>query len=293
MSENGNLKPRIPEKNDPLAGTLFIVSTPIGNLKDITFRAVEVLKSADVIYAEDTRETSRLLKHYGITTPLKTYLGGYQKKIDLILNELASGKKVALVSDRGTPCINDPGYEVVREASKSGFRVVPVPGPNAALTALMVSGFNVDSFYYAGFPPKKGKEREAFLERLTAENKPVIFYESPHRLLKTLEDVLQKGLGERECLLARELTKLHEEFLRGSLKEVIAELKSKGKVRGEFVVVLGPFAAEKENLATALKLSLRLIQEGLSVKKAARLASEIHSVPAKKLYEKLIKSGLL
>jgi len=284
------LKQKTPEKNNRISGTLFIVATPIGNVKDITLRALEVLKSVDVIYAEDTRETGKLLKAHDIATKVVTYLGGYQRKIKIILDDLASGKNVALVSDRGTPCINDPGYEVVREAYKKGFRIVPIPGPNAALTALMASGFNADSFFYAGFPPKKGKFRHAFLERIAGEKGVVIFYESPHRLIKTLSELSEKGQTERECLLARELTKYHEELLKGTIAELIKKLEQRSSVKGEFVVILGPFSGnEVSTNDEALELACSLVKEGLAVKKVARIVSKFYGVSQKKIYEKLVE----
>lgn len=283
------MKQKTPEKNSTCSGTLFIVATPIGNLKDITIRALEVLKSADAIYAEDTRETSKLLKAYSIATPVFTYLGGYQRKINVILDDLASGKNVALVSDRGTPCINDPGYEVVKEAYEKGFKIVPVPGPNAALTALMVSGFNADSFFYAGFPPKKGQARQDFIKRVAAEKGVVIFFESPHRLTKTLRELSENGQAGRECLLARELTKLHEELLKGTVAELIEKLEQRKSVKGEFVVVLGAFSGASISIDEACEFARSLTKEGLAAKKAARIASRLYGVSVKEIYEKLIK----
>lgn len=269
-------------------GILFVVATPIGNLEDITLRAVSVLKSADLIYSEDTRESKKLLTKYAINTELRTYLGGYRAKVDEIISELLKGKKVAIISDRGTPCINDPGYEVVREAMKQNIKVVPVPGVNAAITALSVAGFSADKFYYAGFLPKKGKERAAEIEKILSEEAVVVFYESPARILKTLKEIAEAGGSERECFLARELTKLNEEFISGLVKEIIAKLEKKN-VKGELVVVLGPSQKKNIGLEKAVEIAEVLLHSGVKPSEAAKLASEITGLSRSSVYKEVIK----
>ncbi|MCX7831495.1 MAG: 16S rRNA (cytidine(1402)-2'-O)-methyltransferase [Actinobacteria bacterium] len=282
------MKQKIQEKVEK-KGTLYIVPTPIGNLKDITLRAIEVLKNVDFIFAEDTRETIKLLRQFGIKTEVATYLGGYHKKIEEILRLIFSGKDIAIVSDRGTPCVNDPGYELVAKAYENKVKVVPLPGPNAAITALEASGFPTDEFFYLGFFPKKGKQRKSIIEFIARERRTVVFYESPKRLLSTLKD-LQIEIGDdRFCFIARELTKAHEELIRGRLSEVIEKLQSRSRVLGEFVVVLGP--SEKiENLESeAVKLARLLTNEGLQPKKAAKIASNIFNVKQRVIYEYLLR----
>lgn len=267
-------------------GSLYLVATPIGNLDDITYRAVEVLKSVDVIYAEDTRETRKLLAHYKINTPLKTYLGGYEGKQKAIIEELENGKNVALVSDRGTPCINDPGYEIVALARQTGIRVVPVPGANAAVTALSAAGFNVDRYYYAGFIPKRGRERMVQLARIAFETAAVVFYESPSRLLKTLKELLEISSPERKAVIFREITKLNEEVIEGSLADVVNSL-SKRKLKGEFVVVLSPHASQ--TLEDTDRLIEQLEQMDLKLNEIASLVSQLTGTSKRKIYERLVR----
>lgn len=284
----GSLKQKIQEKAEK-KGTLYIVPTPIGNLKDVTLRALEVLKSVDIIFAEDTRETIKLLKQYGIKTEVATYLGGYHKKIEEILRLIFSGKNIAIVSDRGTPCINDPGYELVARAYENEIRIVPLPGPNAAITALEVSGFPTDEFLYLGFLPKKGKHRKSIIEFIAHERRVIVFYESPKRLLATLKDLQKEMEGDRFCLIARELTKAHEELIRGKLSEVIENLQNRSKILGEYVIVLGPFERTDNLHLEAKKLACILTREGLQAKKAAKIASDFFNVNQRDIYEYLLR----
>jgi len=217
--------------------TLYIVPTPIGNLEDITLRALRVLKSVTLIAAEDTRTTRFLLKHFEISTPLTSYHEHNKlTKLDAIFAALASGD-VALVSDAGTPGINDPGYELIREAVARGIRVEPLPGANAALCALVASGLPTDGFVYLGFLPKKDKARAEFLAQVADEPRTLILYESPNRLVEALA-ALQAALGDRPACVAREITKLHEEFQRGQLSEIAAHYQQTAP-RGEIVIVVG------------------------------------------------------
>ena len=251
-------------------GTLYIVATPIGNLEDITLRALRILREADLIACEDTRHSRKLLSHFGISKPLTSYFdhnknvkGGY------ILDRLREGLSVALVTDAGTPCISDPGYQLVRDAAAAGIRVVPVPGPSAAMAALSASGVPSDSFTFAGFlPSRQGKRRER-LAQLRDEPRVVLLYEAPRRLLATLADI-EEVCGDRAVVVARELTKIYEEFVRGRVEEVMAHFSS-APVRGEVVILLAPAdtvpSAGEPSMAALLA---RLFAEGVSLKDAVR-----------------------
>lgn len=287
MLENGSLRQRTQEKV-PEAGILFIVPTPIGNLSDITLRALETLKFVDEIYAEDTRETGKLLNYYGIKKKIFTYLGGYEKKSEEILRKLKEGKKIAIVSDRGTPCINDPGYEIVEQALKSGIKVVPLPGPNAAITALEASGFPADEFVYLGFLPKKGRQRKLTFEMIKETGKTTVFYESPKRIVKTLEEIIEVVGKETECFLAREITKMHEELLKGKLEEILDELKNRKSISGEIVVVLYPESTQPKDFLKAEKLVKMLLKQRVPLKKAVKTAADFFNLKPKELYEKFI-----
>jgi 16S rRNA (cytidine1402-2'-O)-methyltransferase len=218
--------------------TLYIVATPIGNLSDITLRALETLKSVDFILAEDTRETKKLLDHYQVDKPMISYHQHSKlNKIDAIADLLKQGKNLALVSDAGTPGISDPGNQLIGLLSKqlSNLSIVPIPGACALAAAASISGFPTDKFIFSGFPPHKNK-RNKFFERVSQSEETVVLYESVHRILKTLED-LKKNLGEREIMVARELTKKFETIYRGQISEVIEKLKN-DKILGEFVIVI-------------------------------------------------------
>ena len=230
------------------ASTLYVVSTPIGNLEDITMRAVRVLKEAAVIACEDTRQTRKLLAHYGITTPALSYHEhNEQQRTAQLIERLQAGESVALVSDAGTPLISDPGYRLVAAAIASGIPVVPIPGASAVLAALAAAGLPTDAFRFCGFlPPKSGQRRKA-LEALRAEDCTLVFYEAPHRILDALADV-EAVYGARPVVVARELTKLHEEFLRGPAAELRATLASRPAVKGEITLLIGKGPAEIPNV---------------------------------------------
>ena len=222
-----------------MKGALYIVATPIGNLGDITLRAIEVLKQVDIIACEDTRHTKILLDHYGIKKTLTSYFEhNKQKKGKYILEILESGKKVALVSDAGTPGISDPGYRVIRGAIDNGIEVVSVPGANAAIAALAVSGMPTDCFIFEGFLPNKTTARKKKLLEFVDTKKTIIYYESSHRLLAALEDI-KEVLGPVELAIAREITKKFEEIKRGSAEEML-DYFNQQKVRGEFVIIINP-----------------------------------------------------
>lgn len=217
-------------------GTLYLVSTPIGNLEDITLRALRVLGEVDIIAAEDTRRTGQLLRHFGLRTRQESYHDhNKEQKTKTLLRRLLQGDSVAVVSDAGTPGISDPAYRLVEETVRASIPVVPIPGATAAVAALCSSGLPTDRFVFEGFlPPKKGRKKR--LEQLTDETRTIVLYESPHRLLRTLSD-LQATLGDRPVAVCRELTKKFEEILRGSISEMIA-LFSHRKIQGEFVLVI-------------------------------------------------------
>lgn len=215
---------------------LFIVATPIGNLEDITLRAITTLKEADLILAEDTRHSGKLLKHFGITTPMKSFHHhSSPEKINWIIEELRQEKNIALVTDAGTPGIADPAGLLVDAAHKAKIKVVPIPGGSAITTLLSVSGINTDHFIFAGFLPKK-KGRQTFFQGLADNKTPIVIFESPMRIVKTLEDI-QKFWGEREVIVGRELTKLYEEVLRLPVGEAIEHFRTT-KPKGEFVIVV-------------------------------------------------------
>jgi 16S rRNA (cytidine1402-2'-O)-methyltransferase len=218
-------------------GLLYLVSTPIGNLEDITFRSLRILKDADIIAAEDTRHTLLLLNHFGINHKEMESYHDFNKehKTGFLIKALLSGKSIALVSDAGTPGISDPAYNLVVKAIESGIAVIPVPGPTAAITALVISGLPTDRYVFDGFLPVK-KGRKTRIEQLTEERRTIILYESPHRIIRTLND-LRSALGDRSVAVCRELTKKFEEVYRGSISDVIYKMSQK-QIRGEFVLII-------------------------------------------------------
>jgi 16S rRNA (cytidine1402-2'-O)-methyltransferase len=222
-----------------MTGTLYLVATPIGNLEDITYRAVRTLSEVDLVACEDTRHTRKLLDHYGVAKPVVSYHEHNEAtRAQELVEKLAAGTNVALVSDAGMPLVSDPGYRVVAAAIGAGVRVVPIPGPSAVVAALAASGLANDAFYFGGFLPPKSGQRARALERVRDEAATLIFYEAPHRILETLSDV-EKILGPRPVVVARELTKVHEEFLRGPAGEVRGLLASRPSVKGEITLLIG------------------------------------------------------
>lgn len=224
-------------QNSPL-GTLYLVSTPIGNLEDITLRALRILKEVDRIAAEDTRQTRRLLTHYNIRTPLTSYFEGNQQvKGDLLIQHLKAGEAIALVSDAGTPLISDPGYPLLRGCIQAGIPIVPIPGVSAVVAAAAVSGLPLHNFTFEGFLSPKSGKRKRQLQVLAAEERTLILFESPHRLRRFLADAYEV-MGDRDIVVARELTKRFEEVFRGSLGEAVAKFQET-EPRGEFTLILG------------------------------------------------------
>jgi len=259
-----------------MSGTLYLVATPIGNLADITHRALQVLKDVDLIACEDTRHTHKLLQHYGITTRTISYHEhNEQQRAAQLIDSLKQGSDVAVVSDAGTPGISDPGFRLVRAAIDNDVTVVPVPGPSALISALVAAGLPTDEFFFAGFLPSRSNARRVRLEELKTVPGTLIFYEAPHRLAGTLKDALEI-LGEREVVVAKELTKLHEQIKRGRLSE-LASFYNEEDARGEIVVlidrkVIGEATRERE--ASVAALVHQFEEEGMdhraALKKAAR-----------------------
>src|SRR5579862_7172984 len=246
-SEGAELSILPPQKESALAPrpALYLVATPIGNLEDITLRALRVLKEADVIACEDTRQTQKLLNHYGITTRTVSYHEHNEMtRAAELVKDLQEGTSVALVTDAGMPGISDPGFRLISLAIRHHVPVVPIPGVSAFLAALVASGLPTDSFRFSGFLPAKRGDRRAALEAVKASPRTQVFYEAPHRIVETLTDVVEL-LGEtRHVVVAREVTKLHEEFLRGRASEVLANLKAREAVKGEITLLIGKPEAE-------------------------------------------------
>ncbi len=261
-----------------MPGTLFLVATPIGNLQDMTFRAVEVLKSVDVIACEDTRHTRKLLNAFEISTKLVSYHEHNEgERADELSRMLSDGKSVAVVSDAGTPGINDPGFRIVQKAIEIGADVVPIPGPVAFVNAVIASGLPTDSIYFGGFLPSKTGDRKKRLREVAEIPATLVFYETPHRILAALRDALNE-LGDRRAATARELTKLHEEIARGTLSE-LAERFTKEPPRGEFVLVIDRAGTEGKlaDTPSTLSISERINQlelEGLDPKTALKQVSK-------------------
>jgi len=272
-------------------GTLYLVATPIGNLEDMSPRAVRILREAKLIAAEDTRHTGILLRHFDIATPITSYFEHNKlTKLDSILAKLHEGD-VALVSDAGTPAINDPGYELVKAALASNFDVRPVPGPSAPLAALTVSGLPTDTFLYLGYLPHKASERRAKLKEISDQSYTLIFLESPYRIIESLKDVLST-LGDRRICVAREMTKMFEEYWRGNVSAAIEHFKSQ-PARGEFTLVVEGKKTEEDERWTEEKL-LAAIRKALKSEKSAKEISaelaEKSGWPKREVYKRVTES---
>ncbi|MGL4486296.1 MAG: 16S rRNA (cytidine(1402)-2'-O)-methyltransferase [Yersinia sp. (in: enterobacteria)] len=270
------------------APTLYVVPTPIGNPRDMTHRALEVLKGVDLIAAEDTRHTGLLLQHFAISARLfALHDHNEQQKADVLLAKLQEGQSIALVSDAGTPLINDPGYHLVRRCREAGIRVVPLPGACAAITALSAAGIASDRFCYEGFLPAKTKGRKDTLQALIEEPRTLIFYESTHRLLESLQDMVTVLGSQRYVVLARELTKTYESIHGAPVGELLAWVQEEEtRRRGEMVLIVEGYKIQADDALPAVALrTLALLQKELPLKKAAALAAEIHGVKKNALYK--------
>ena len=222
-----------------MAGILYVVPTPVGNLEDMTFRAIKVLKASDLILAEDTRTTGKLTSHYDISTPKQSFhMHNEHKVVDRFVDQLTGGTNIAIVSDAGTPGISDPGFLLIRAAAAAGIEIITLPGSTAFVPALVSSGLPCDTFYFEGFlPPKKGRQTK--FEKIAASDRTVVLYESPHKIIKTLGQIVEYCGGERPVTISREISKKFEETLRGTAAEVLAVVEERGGLKGELVLCIG------------------------------------------------------
>ena len=277
------------------AGTLYLVGTPIGNLEDITLRALRVLKDVDLIACEDTRHTAQLLSHYAISKPTVSYHEHNEltRAAELIVH-LERGDNVAVVSDAGMPGVSDPGYRLVALAVRHHIRVVPVPGATAFLSALVASGLPTDSFHFGGFLPAKAGARRTALEAIRNSPRTEVFYEAPHRIVECIRDIVEVLGPERHVVIAREVTKLHEEFLRGRAEDVLATLEERGEVRGEITLLIGkadellPAAASRKTVAQRVQELMR--DEKLDEKNALKQAAKEFGLSKSEAYRELQRS---
>ncbi len=272
-------------------GVLYVVATPIGNLDDLSRRAVKVLSTVDLIAAEDTRHTRSLLRHYGIGTPMMAFHEHNEREaMERLLLRLAQGEQVALVSDAGTPLISDPGFPLVREARQRGIEVMAVPGPSAAIAALSVAGLPTDRFLFAGFPPRQGAQRRHWLEALLKQTATLLFYESSHRIKASLADMAAVFGSERQAVIARELTKLHETVLSGSLSSLIEQVEADANQRkGEFVLLLaGAEPVDVTDSGADAERILRVLAGELPLKQAAALTATITGLKKNALYQQAL-----
>ena len=275
------------EKN----GILYVVSTPIGNREDITLRALNILREVDLVAAEDTRKTGKLLAHYQIKNRLISFHEHNEKKrTPELIGKLLDGMVIAMVSNAGTPMVSDPGYRLIEAAIVNNITVTPVPGVTAATAAMSVSGLPTDSFVFIGFAPKKKAKRLKFLTELSAEHRPLIFYESPKRILSLMEEIIS-CMGDRNAMLAREMTKLHEEFLRGTVSQILKTIRARSAIKGECtLVVAGAEASEQidaEIVKTEIKAALQNGQNSLS--KIARTIAKKYGLPKNEVYDLALK----
>jgi 16S rRNA (cytidine1402-2'-O)-methyltransferase len=276
--------------------TLYLVATPIGNLDDITLRALRVLKGVDLIACEDTRQTQKLLHHYGITTRTVSYHEHNEmtKAAELVV-DLEGGAKIALVTDAGMPGISDPGFRLITLAIRHHVPVVPIPGASAFLAALVASGLPTDSFRFSGFLPAKRGERRTLLESIRTSPRTQVFYEAPHRIVETLEDVMDVLGGARHVVVAREVTKLHEEFLRGRAEEILETLKSRGEVKGEITLLIAKAEEHVQDAAPA-RVSVRqrveqiMSEDSVDEKAALKKVAKEMGVSKSEAYRELQRS---
>lgn len=272
-----------------MKGTLYIVSTPIGNLEDITLRALRVLKEVDIIAAEDTRHSSKLLNHYGISKPLVSYWGEKEKvKSEEVLSRLHAGQSVALISDAGTPGISDPGGILVGKAVEDGITVISIPGPSALIASVSISGLPIKEFTFIGFLPPKRTHRQKMLKELRMEKRTLVFYEAPHRILETLED-MSEIFGERKAALVKEITKIYEEALRGSLSDIINMLHNT-TIAGEYVIIVEGKKREDVSFDDAVDELRALMKKGKGRKDAVKMISEQYGLSKKELYDRSLQS---
>ena len=273
-------------------GVLYVVATPIGNLKDIGARALEILEKVDVIAAEDTRNSKRLLQYYGIATPMMSlHEHNEQQASTRVIGLLQEGRDVALVSDAGTPLISDPGFPLVRECRQQGIRVLPIPGPSALIAALSVSGLPTDRFYFEGFLPRTQQARRKLMERLKNETATLVFYESSHRILHALEDLVAVLGGDRQICIARELSKQFEEILQGRAGDLVKQLSGNANhQKGEFVLMIAGKQQDDadQGVPEEVRELLLMLLEELPVSKAAALTARITGLKKNQLYQEAL-----
>lgn len=268
-----------------MKGRLYIVSTPIGNLEDITLRALRILKEVDFIAAEDTRHSAKLLNHYGITKPIISYWSEREKvRTEEIIEKLRAGLTIALISDAGTPGISDPGAVLIKRAIDEGIRVIPIPGPSAAIAVLSVSGLSTEEFIFIGFLPPKSAQRQKKLRELALEPRTLIFYEAPHRVLETLKD-MEEIFGQRQAVLAKEITKIYEEILRGSISEILDILETH-TIAGEYVIIVEGKSREAVSFEDAIQEMKSLMKKGKGRKEAVKIVAEAYGLSKKELYDR-------
>ena len=278
-------------KNTPGQGTLYVVATPIGNMEDITLRALNILDQVDLIAAEDTRHTGKLLKYHHIKNRLVSYHEHNEKeKTPLLIERIETGSSIALVSNAGTPTVSDPGYILLQTAVKQGIRVIPIPGASAGVAALSVSGLPTDSFIFIGFCAKKKAKRLKQLRELAGEKKTLIFYENPGRILTFIEEIINV-MGDRYGVLCREMTKLHEEFLRGRLSELIDSLSHRPSVKGEFTLLVKGCEEKTDVSKDAIRAELAeaLGKKGCKISEASRIIAQKYGFSKNDVYEEALK----
>jgi 16S rRNA (cytidine1402-2'-O)-methyltransferase len=281
--------------NRTLAPGLYLVATPIGNLEDITLRAVRVLKEADLIACEDTRQTQKLLNHYGITTRTSSYHEHNEmtRSAELVL-ELEGGARVALVTDAGMPGISDPGFRLISLAIRHHIPVVPIPGPSAFLAALAASGLPTDAFRFSGFLPPKSGQRRQVLESIKASQSTQVFYEAPHRIKEAVEDVVQILGSERYLVIAREITKIHEEFLRGQAAEILETLNARGDIKGEITLLVGKAEETQQQAPSGISVRQQVRQimaeEKLDEKAALKRVAKALGISKSEAYREMQRS---
>jgi 16S rRNA (cytidine1402-2'-O)-methyltransferase len=269
-------------------GTLHVVATPLGNLEDITLRAIRVLREVSLIACEDTRRTATLLRAHGIATSVTSYFEHNERwKREKILDALRGGRDVALVSDAGTPGVSDPGYRLVRDARAAGIPVIPVPGPSAAVAALSVSGLPIDRFLFVGFLPSKATARRRALEELAGGRETMVFYESPVRVVAAMADMVEV-LGDREAFLCREATKLHEEYIRVPLSELRDTLSARSSIKGEVVLVVSGASAVGRSSEPVEVVFARLVGEGKTRREAVKETARLLGLPAREVYRRVL-----
>lgn len=278
-------------KNTPGQGTLYVVATPIGNMNDITLRALNVLKQVDLIAAEDTRHTGKLLKYHYIKNRLISYHEHNEKeRTPQLIERIGSGSSMALVSNAGTPTVSDPGYRLVKEAIGHNIKVIPIPGVSAAVTALSVSGLPTDSFIFVGFPARKKARRFQQLQELTHENRTLIFYESPGRILTFMKEIVNV-MGNRYGVLCREITKLHEEFIRGRLSEIVHKLDVRPVVKGECTLLVSGCGEDKEVPMEIVhaELTEAIGAQGAKLSEISKIIAKKYGLPKNRVYEAALK----